>query len=95
MRFIKHLVPHMIFFILVLLIPVYAGASNSTTVSCYVANSSGYDHVGELEVFNLAEAAIACNNVYASCQGKCIGCYLDAESFEICIDKNGNQSGRE
>ena len=92
---IKSLV-YLIFFCAVLLLTaVHAGEGEGTTVTCYLANPPDYEYVGELESFNLAEATSACNNFYNNCQGKCIGCYLNEESFEICIDKNGNQFERE
>jgi hypothetical protein len=95
MRNLKQIVPFILFFAVVLLTAGHAGTSDGTTVSCYIANPPDYEYVGELEVFNLAEATSACNNVYANCQGTCVGCYLNAESLEICIDKNGNQFTRE
>jgi len=95
MRNIKQTVSLILFFIVVLLTAVHSGASDGTTISCYVANPPDYEYVGEIEVFNLAEAASACNNFYATCQGACVGCYLNSESIEICIDKNGNQFQKE
>jgi hypothetical protein len=95
MRNVKSMVSFILFFSLILLTTIHAGASDGTTVSCYIANPPDYEYVGELESFNLAEATNNCNKVYYNCKGECVGCYLNAESFEICIDKNGNQFERE
>ena len=95
MRNVKSLVYLIFFYAVVLLTAVHAGEGEGTTVSCYIANPPDYEYVGELESFNLAKAASACNNVYYNCKGECVGCYLNDESFEICIDKNGNQFKRE
>ena len=85
----------MLFFIAVLSTAVLASEGEGTTISCYTANNSDYEYVGELEVFTLAEATSACNNTYYNCQGACIGCYDNSESIEVCIDKNGNQFVKE
>jgi len=83
------------FFILALFTSVFASEGKGTTIACYTANPPNYEYVGEIEVFNLAEATSTCNNVYYNCQGKCVGCYINSESFEVCIDKNGNHFERD
>lgn len=93
MKNTKYIVLLICFFILVLF--TSALASDGTTISCNIAHPPDYEYVGEIEVFNLAAAASACNNFYATCQGACVGCYLNSESIEICIDKNGNQFVKE
>ena len=95
MRTVKRISHLMLFFIAVLFTSVLASEGEGTTVSCYTANHSDYEYVGELEVFNLAEATSTCNNAYYNCQGACIGCYINSESIEVCIDKNGNQFVKE
>jgi len=95
MRNTKQIAPLVLFFVAVLFTAVLASEGEGTTIACYIANPPNYEYVGELEVFNLADASSTCNNVYYNCQGKCIGCYINSESFEVCIDKNGNQFERE
>ena len=82
-------------FMLVFFPSVNASEGEGTTITCYVADPPDYEYVGELEVFNIAEATSTCNNVYSSCQGNCVGCYINQESFETCIDKNGTYFERE
>ena len=95
MRNIKRIFLLILVFIAVLFTTVLASKGEGTTISCYISNPPDYEYVGELEVFNLSEATSTCNNVYYNCQGACIGCYINSESFEICIDKNGNQFQKE
>ena len=95
MRKIKRTIPFILFFVFVFLSSVHAGEGEGTTVSCYIANPPSYDYIGELEVFNLSEAASSCNTTYEDCQGNCIGCYIDEDSLEVCIDKSGNEFERE
>jgi hypothetical protein len=41
-------------------------------------------------VFDFSTAAIACNNVYYECKGKCIGCYHDFDYVDyVCVDTSG------
>jgi uncharacterized protein YraI len=70
-------------------------ASDGTEIFCYTGSSPNYEYIGTVEVFNLSVATSTCNNVYYNCQGTCIGCYLNAESIEMCIDNNGNQFVKE
>ena len=95
MRNTKYILLLLFFFVLVFFTSVNASEGEGTTITCYVANPPDYEYVGELEVFNLAVATSTCNNVYYSCQGNCVGCYINPESIEICIDKNGNQFVKE
>jgi len=93
MRNTKYILLLICFFILVLFTSVLA--SEGTEIFCYTGNPPDYEYIGTVDIFNLAEAASACNNFYATCQGACVGCYLNSESIEICIDKNGNQFQKE
>ena len=95
MRKTKNVFLFICFFIVVLSTSIFASEGEGTTIACYIANPPDYEYVGELEVFNLAEATSTCNNVYYNCQGKCVGCYINSESFEVCIDKNGNHFERD
>jgi len=61
-------------------------AEESMTIYCYRDNRS----LGSVVVFDFSAAAIACNNVYYECKGKCIGCYHDFDYVDyVCIDVSG------
>ena len=77
------------FILFVLSASVYA--TESTTINCYRADSTNYIYLGDIQIVHLINATATCNSVYNDCDGECVGCYLNAESFEICIDKAGNQ----
>jgi hypothetical protein len=37
-------------------------------------------------------AAQACNSMYATCKGECVGCFADLDYVKsICVDKEGNK----
>ena len=82
-------------FILAMFIPLVLSAAlhaaESTTINCYRADSINYIYLGDIQIIHLINAAATCNSTYNDCDGKCVGCYMNAESLEICIDKNGQQ----
>lgn len=58
-------------------------ADESVTVACYAGNQS----VGSVVVFNLADAARACNSMYYDCRGRCVGCIYDYDYVhDVCVD---------
>ncbi|OGW39698.1 MAG: hypothetical protein A2Y97_00740 [Nitrospirae bacterium RBG_13_39_12] len=93
MKKIKYLFPFMLIFIVLLI--TSAHAADSITVSCYVDNPSDNIEMGDIEVFNIDEAANACNNTFDDCEGNCTGCYINSESIEICVDMTGNKFNKE
>ena len=76
---------------ILLLISTSLYATESTMIDCYRVDSTNYIYLGNIQIINLEHATPTCNTVYNDCNGECVGCYLNAESFEICIDKDGNQ----
>ena len=65
-------------------------ADDSISVSCYKDAKSSWS-VGRVVVFDVAEAAQACNSMYYDCRGKCIGCYQDFDYVDnVCVDMRGN-----
>ena len=95
MRNVNRIIAFILFFVLIFISAAYASdEGEGITITCYVANPQGYEYIGELEVFDLSEAASTCNNTYEDCQGNCISCFLDEESLEVCIDKRGNEFER-
>jgi len=67
-----------------------AFADDSINVSCYKDAQSSWS-VGHVEVFDVAEAAQACNTMYYDCRGRCIGCYQDFDYADsVCVDMRGN-----
>ena len=68
--------------------PAYA--EESFSVSCYKDAKSSLS-VGSVVVFDVATAALACNNMYYDCKGRCIGCYQDFDYVSnVCVDNWGN-----
>ena len=85
-----------IFFVLVALClllghVISAQGAEGTPVSCYVGNPDDDNYIDDVEVFVLSGAAAACNTAYAECNGQCIGCYIDEDGSQICIDASGRQ----
>ncbi len=71
-----------------LMAPVFA--DESISISCYTDAKSSWS-VGSVAVFNVSEAAQACNSLYHDCRGKCIGCYQDFDYIDnVCVDIRGN-----
>jgi hypothetical protein len=65
-------------------------ADESISVSCYKDPKSEWP-VGSARVYDVAEAAQACNSMYYDCKGKCIGCYHDFDYIDsVCVDMWGN-----
>jgi len=61
-------------------------AEESTTAYCYRDNRS----LGSVVVFDVSTAAMACNNLYYDCKGKCIGCFHDFDYVDyVCVDMSG------
>jgi hypothetical protein len=70
---------------------VVAHGKESTRVSCYAGDPANNQQLGDLETFNVANAALLCNNVYNDCNGNCTACYRNDEGATVCIDSAGRQ----
>jgi len=67
-----------------IILPV--SAEESISVFCYRDGRS----LGNVVVYDVANAANACNNLYYDCKGKCIGCFNDYDYVDyVCVDKSG------
>ena len=66
-------------------------ATESTTINCYRVDSTNYIYLGDIQIIHLINAGATCNSTYNDCDGKCVGCYINAESLETCFDKHGKQ----
>jgi len=67
-----------------------AFADDSINVSCYKDAKSSWS-LGNVAVYDVAEAAQACNTMYFDCRGRCIGCYQDFDYVDsVCVDMRGN-----
>lgn len=67
-----------------------AFGDDSTNVSCYKDAQSSWS-LGNIAVYDVAEAAQACNSMYYDCRGRCIGCYQDFDYVDsVCVDMRGN-----
>ena len=65
-------------------------ADESISASCYKDAKSGMS-LGSVVVFDVANAAQACNSLYYDCRGRCIGCYQDYDYIDnVCVDIQGN-----
>ncbi len=75
----------MIFLILMqIILPV--SAEESVTAYCYRDSSS----IGSVAIFDVSNAALACNNFFYDCKGKCIGCFHDFDYVDyVCVDTSG------
>jgi hypothetical protein len=93
MRKIAHVMPFFVCFFVLFI--ATASASESIPVSCYIDDLSDNLEIGEIEIFDVANATNACNETFNDCDGECIGCYINADSIEMCIDANGNQFKKE
>jgi hypothetical protein len=68
--------------------PVFA--DESISISCYKDAKSSWS-LGRVVVYDVAEAAQACNSFYYDCRGRCIGCYQDFDYADnVCVDIRGN-----
>ena len=64
-------------------------ADESISVSCYILQDSEIP-VGNVVVYDTSQAARACNSMYYSCKGRCVGCFTDQDYVEaVCVDVNG------
>jgi len=67
-----------------------AFADESISISCYKDAKSPWS-LGNVAVYDAAEAAQACNLMYYDCRGRCIGCYQDSDYVDnVCVDIRGN-----
>ena len=66
-------------------------ATESTTIGCYRVDSINYIYLGDIQIIHLINAGATCNSTYNDCDGRCVGCYINAESLETCFDKHGKQ----
>ena len=75
----------MIFLTIVqMILPV--SAEESITIFCYRDSRS----LGNVVVFDVANAAAACNNLYYDCKGQCIGCFNHYDYIDyVCVDRSG------
>jgi len=65
-------------------------ADESISISCYKEPKSAWS-LGTVVVYNVAEAAQACNSLYYDCRGRCVGCYQDFDYLDnVCVDIRGN-----
>lgn len=77
-----------VLFAMAVVAPVFA--DESISISCYKDAKSGRS-LGSVLVFNVADAAQACNSLYYDCRGRCIGCYQDFDYIDnVCVDIRGN-----
>ena len=76
----------MVIFLTLIQIILPVSAEESITVYCYRDGRS----LGSVVVFDVANAANACNNLYYDCKGKCIGCFNDYDYIDyVCVDRSG------
>jgi len=73
-------------FLTVMQVIVTVSAEESISVFCYRDGRS----LGNVVVFDVANAANACNNLFYDCKGKCIGCFNDYDYIDyVCVDRSG------
>ena len=69
---------------------VPAFADESISIACYKDAKSSLS-LGRGVVYDVAEAAQACNSMYYDCRGRCIGCYQDFDYVDnVCVDMQGD-----
>ena len=67
-----------------IILPV--SADESITAYCYRESRS----LGNVVIYDVSNAAMACNNFYYDCRGKCIGCVHDSDFIAyVCVDASG------
>jgi hypothetical protein len=67
-----------------LILPV--SAEESISAYCYRDGRS----IGSVAIFDVSNAALACNNFFYDCKGKCIGCFHDFDYVDyVCVDTLG------
>jgi hypothetical protein len=70
------------------MVPTFA--EESISISCYNEAKSSWP-LGNVSVFDVAQAAQACNVMYYDCKGRCIGCYQDFDYIDnVCVDIRGS-----
>ena len=88
MLFVIGLLSVMMIIVTGFMVPTYA--DESISISCYNEAKSSWP-VGRVQVFDVAQAAQACNSLYYDCKGRCIGCYQDSDYLDnVCVDMQGN-----
>jgi hypothetical protein len=76
----------LVIFLTIVQIVLPVSAEESIAVYCYRDGSS----IGSAVVFDVTNAANACNSLYYDCRGKCIGCFNDYDFIDyICVDRSG------
>ena len=76
----------MVIFLTLIQIILPVSAEESITAYCYRDSRS----LGCVVVFDVSNAASACNNLYYDCKGKCIGCFNDYDYIDyVCVDRSG------
>ena len=76
----------MVIFLALIQIILPVSAEESITAYCYRDGRS----LGSVVVFDVSNAAAACNNLYYDCKGKCIGCFNDSDYIDyVCVDRSG------
>src|SRR5512135_3146902 len=67
----------------------HTSAEESISVSCYDLQKSELP-LGSVVVYDIRQAAGACNQVYYGCKGGCVGCFADSDYAEsVCVDVRG------
>jgi hypothetical protein len=87
-RIRKHLLTGLglVIFLTIVQVILPVSAEESTTVYCYRDGRS----IGHAVVFDVANAANACNSLYYDCKGKCVGCFNDYDYIDyVCVDRSG------
>jgi hypothetical protein len=83
-----HLMATFLAAVLILAKPVYA-EDEKIEVSCYRGNLDEGNFIGKLTVNEHRNGGHDCNLEYYYCQGKCVGCLIDADSRQACYDDSG------
>ena len=69
-----------------IILPV--SAEEDIPAYCYYRDSKL--SIGSVVIFDTSTAAVACNNIYYDCKGKCIGCFHDFDYVDyVCVDTSG------
>ncbi len=55
---------------------------------CYKGNRDDDQHLGTVDVFDLARPSSHCNIMYNDCNGNCTACYTNDEGREVCADNS-------
>ena len=66
-----------------------AFADESISVACYNFQASEIP-LGHIVVYDVSQAALACNSHYYNCKGRCVGCFTDQDYLDsVCVDVRG------